>query len=303
MESDADRYTVVVRLKPASTARSRLRLRFAVSVAVGGLGLAALWRPLGAAWVLAALPVGGYLTAYAAVNLAANRPSEDGAAEATGPQAAVDADIVGRLGPANVITLFRGWLVVVLAGALVADPPAPWLPVWLFAGAAGLDAVDGAVARRTRETVLGGRLDAATDALAVLVGAAVAVVLGALPAWYLLAGGVWYAYRRRCGGGGGPGSRCTSSPRVSSGPLSAPRSSWSSGSRSCRQPETRGGISRSRRSRSRRCSRALFGIGRPRRGGSVGWTRRPRRGARRSELKSESADELGTRTDRNGGEF
>ena len=195
----------MVSSKPVSTARSRLRLRFAASVAAGGLGLAALWRPLGAAWVLAALPVGGYLAAYAAVNLAANRPSEGAAAEAAEPQAAVDADVFGRLGPANVVTLFRGWLVAVLAGALVADPPAPWLPVWLFAGAAGLDAVDGAVARRTRETVLGGRLDAATDALAVLVGAAVAVALGGLPGWYLLAGGVWYAYaaalwrRRRAG--------------------------------------------------------------------------------------------------------
>jgi len=78
-------------------------------------------------------------------------------------------------------------------------------PRGLFVAAALLDAVDGAVARRTRETVLGARLDSATDALAVLVGSAVAVAVGALPAWYLVAGGVWYAYtgslwvRRRSG--------------------------------------------------------------------------------------------------------
>jgi len=190
----------VVSSESIPTVRSRLRLRFAGAVVVGGLGLAALWGPLGAAWVLAALPVGGYLAAYAAVNLAANRPSDG---EAAG---SADADVLSRLGPANWITLFRGWLVAVLAGALVADPPAAWGPALLFAGAAGLDAVDGAVARRTRETVLGGRLDAATDALAVLVGAAVAAALGGLPVWYLLAGGVWYAYaaalwrRRRAGG-------------------------------------------------------------------------------------------------------
>ena len=171
---------------------SRLRLRFAGGVALGALGLAALWRPLGTAWVLAATLPGAYLAAYAWTNLGANH-SPDGA------------DPSSRLGPANAITLFRGWLAAVLAGAAVAPPPDPRIPVALFVGAVGLDAVDGAVARRTRETVLGARLDGATDALAVLVGAAVAVALGALPAWYLLAGGVWYAYagslwrRRRAG--------------------------------------------------------------------------------------------------------
>ncbi|MDB2245514.1 CDP-alcohol phosphatidyltransferase family protein [Halorubrum ezzemoulense] len=172
--------------------RSRLRLRFAGAVTLGALGLAALWRTFGTAWVLAAAGPGAYLAAYAWTHLGANhRPGVDG------PRP--------RLGPANVITLFRGWLASVLAGALAAAPPHPWIPAALFAGAVSLDAVDGAVARRTRETILGARLDGATDALAVLVGAAVAVALGALPAWYLLAGGVWYAYagslwwRRRTG--------------------------------------------------------------------------------------------------------
>jgi CDP-diacylglycerol--glycerol-3-phosphate 3-phosphatidyltransferase len=160
---------------------ARLRRRFAAAVTLGALGLAALWRPLGTAWVLAAVAPGAYLAAYARTNLAANRAPDGGTPDP-------------RLGPANAITLFRGWLAVVLAGAAVASPPSPWLPAALFVGAVGLDAVDGAVARRTRETVLGAKLDGATDALAVLVGAAVAVSLGSLPAWYLLAGGVWYAY-------------------------------------------------------------------------------------------------------------
>ena len=181
--------------------RSRLRLRFAGAVTLGALGLAALWRTFGTAWVLAAAGPGAYLAAYAWTHLGANhRPGVDG------PRP--------RLGPANAITLFRGWLAVVLGGAAVASPPDPRVPVVLFGGAVGLDAVDGAVARRTRETVLGARLDGATDALAVLVGAAVAVALGALPAWYLLAGGVWYAYagslwwRRRTGA---PSSRARAS--------------------------------------------------------------------------------------------
>ncbi|ELZ46301.1 CDP-diacylglycerol--glycerol-3-phosphate 3-phosphatidyltransferase [Halorubrum coriense DSM 10284] len=176
----------------AASPRSRLRLRLVGVAALGALGLAALWRTFGTAWVLAAAAPGACLAGYAWINLPANHRPGDGA-----PQP--------RLGPANAITLFRGWLASVLAGALAAAPPHPWVPVALFAGAVGLDAVDGAVARRTRETVLGARLDGATDALAVLVGAAVAVALGALPAWYLLAGGVWYAYagslwrRRRTG--------------------------------------------------------------------------------------------------------
>ena len=177
---------------PVASPRSRLRIRFAGAATLGALGLAALWRTFGTAWVLAAAAPGAYQAAYAWTNLSANRRPGDDRPEP-------------RLGPANAITLFRGWLASVLAGALAAAPPHPWVPIALFAGAVGLDAVDGAVARRTRETVLGARLDGATDALAVLVGATVAVALGALPAWYLLAGGVWYAYagslwrRRRAG--------------------------------------------------------------------------------------------------------
>ncbi|MEZ3167341.1 CDP-alcohol phosphatidyltransferase family protein [Halorubrum ejinorense] len=182
----------MTRSEDSARVPSRLRLRFVAGVALGVLGLAALWRPFGTEWVLAAVPPGTYLTAYAWTNLPANHPPGGG-------------DPGSRLGPANAVTLFRGSLAAVLAGALVAPPPNPWVPLGLFAGAVGLDAVDGAVARRTRETVFGARLDGATDALAVLVGAAVAVAVGALPAWYLVAGGVWYAYagslwrRRRSG--------------------------------------------------------------------------------------------------------
>lgn len=99
-----------------------------------------------------------------------------------------------RLGVANAVTLFRGWLLALLAGAAVVSAPPMGLVTSLFVLAVSLDAVDGAIARRTHETTLGARLDAAMDALAVLVGSVVAVSVGALPWWYLAAGGVWYAY-------------------------------------------------------------------------------------------------------------
>lgn len=164
----------------SATDRTQVRVRFLAAVAVGALGVAALWSLLGNGWLLGATPVGLYLAAYAGVHLSANRSPSD-------------SEVHPTLGPANAVTLFRGWLVAVLAGTLLSSPD-PWLPVGLFAAAALLDAVDGAVARRTRETVLGARLDGATDALAVLVGSAVAVGAGAIPAWYLAAGAVWYAY-------------------------------------------------------------------------------------------------------------
>ncbi|AZQ14426.1 CDP-alcohol phosphatidyltransferase family protein [Halorubrum sp. PV6] len=166
---------------PDRADHSRLRRRFLGAVAAGALGLVAL-RPLfGGRWLLGAAPVGLYLAVYAGSNLTANRAP--GAARAR-----------STLGAANAITLFRGWLLAVLAGAPLGSAPNRWVPVALFCVAVSLDAVDGAVARRTRETVLGARLDAAVDALAVLVGGVVAVGGGALPAWYLVAGGVWYAY-------------------------------------------------------------------------------------------------------------
>ena len=165
----------------SAAARTRVRTRFLAGAALGALGLVALQRPLGGDWLLGAAPIGLFVAAYAGTHLSANRSS-------------AGSDLHPTLGPANAITLFRGWLVAVLGGTLVSAPSRPWLRAGLFVAAVLLDAVDGAVARRTRETVLGARLDSATDALAVLVGAAVAVAGGSLPAWYLVAGGVWYAY-------------------------------------------------------------------------------------------------------------
>lgn len=104
------------------------------------------------------------------------------------------------LTPADRVTLVRAGLLVlvallVLLRPAVGDPAATgW--AWLVVAVAGpmllLDAVDGAVARRTVVTARGARFDMETDAAAVLVLAlAAAPVVGA---WVVLAGLLRYGY-------------------------------------------------------------------------------------------------------------
>jgi len=169
-----------------------LRLRYRV-FSIAGLGLLALSvvvSPVSDRW-LAAVTVWVAVVGYTRYRLGQNHVSGADAPEE-------------RLGVANAVTLVRGWLVALFAGVITTVSPG--VSAAVLACAVLLDAVDGAVARRTRETVLGARLDGATDALALLVGATAAAVVGVLPAWYALAGAVWYGYsaalwaRRRAGG-------------------------------------------------------------------------------------------------------
>lgn len=101
------------------------------------------------------------------------------------------------LTPADRVTLTRAGLLVVVAGLVLARPllgPGAW--GWAVLGLAvpmlALDAVDGAVARRTVVTARGARFDMETDAAAVAVlSVAAAPVVGA---WVLLAGAMRYAF-------------------------------------------------------------------------------------------------------------
>lgn len=108
--------------------------------------------------------------------------------------AMVRVDGNGSVGIANTVTLFRGLLIAVVAGFIVASPGWMWLPATVFSVAALLDGIDGAIARRTRTSKLGAQLDHFVDALAILVGGGAAVALAGLPAWYLTAGVLWFAY-------------------------------------------------------------------------------------------------------------
>ena len=113
-----------------------------------------------------------------------------------------------RLTLASWVTIGRGTALALLAGFVVAGPPMAslaWAPGILYALAAGLDAVDGTLARaRGAVTELGARLDGEVDSLTVLVGATAAVSYGAAPvfflavglAGYLFAFGKWWRRRR-----------------------------------------------------------------------------------------------------------
>jgi len=87
---------------------------------------------------------------------------------------------------------------VVLGGFVVAGEPSGvsvWLPAALFAIATALDAVDGYVARRLDATsTFGAAFDIEVDGLAVLVGAIVAVGLGAVPMAFVAIGLYRYAF-------------------------------------------------------------------------------------------------------------
>src|ERR1700677_3665549 len=100
-----------------------------------------------------------------------------------------------RLTPADWVTLTRATLATAVA-ALVADSFAHPVPVRvlvsLAAGALGLDAVGGWVARRTAIGGLGARFDAEVDAFLILVLSV--YVARSVGAWVLLIGAARYAF-------------------------------------------------------------------------------------------------------------
>jgi phosphatidylglycerophosphate synthase len=100
-------------------------------------------------------------------------------------------------GAANSVTLVRAVLVLLLLAALGAAPSreAGWLLVALAVAAAALDGVDGAFARsRGESSEFGARFDMETDALLILVLAALAWQHGKAGAWILLAGLLRYLF-------------------------------------------------------------------------------------------------------------
>jgi phosphatidylglycerophosphate synthase len=103
----------------------------------------------------------------------------------------------GRFGAANSVTLVRAALAVLLV-ALLGAAPAPalgWVLVALGTVGVALDGVDGALARgRNEASEFGARFDMETDALLILVLAALVWQHGKAGMWVLAAGLLRYVF-------------------------------------------------------------------------------------------------------------
>jgi CDP-diacylglycerol--glycerol-3-phosphate 3-phosphatidyltransferase len=151
---------------------------FVSTTSVVGVGLARAFDADAAGlWLLGTGVVVGYQLWFLRRSLGGNHAPEDD-------------DPSASLGPANAVTLVRGWLYAGVAGFVLFAPPETsvwrWAPAAWYGVGALLDRVDGALARTVgRRTVLGARLDLAFDTVGFLVAPLVGVLWDHLPIWYL----------------------------------------------------------------------------------------------------------------------
>ena len=109
--------------------------------------------------------------------------------------------VYDNFGAANSITIFRGFLLCLLAGFLFLprhpkDSFFAWLPAILYTVAIIADFFDGFVARKTgRSTELGFVLEGVFDSLGVLLAIALIVRLGKVPFWFAVSGGLSYLFQ------------------------------------------------------------------------------------------------------------
>ncbi len=103
-----------------------------------------------------------------------------------------------NLGLANYITLFRGFLIALLAGFTLYKPlerACIWIPAGIYTVVLVADYLDGFIARRTNHTSeLGTVLENEFDSLGVLVASVLLVRYEILPTWYLLVGLARYLF-------------------------------------------------------------------------------------------------------------
>ncbi|RUR46287.1 CDP-alcohol phosphatidyltransferase family protein [Vreelandella populi] len=103
----------------------------------------------------------------------------------------------GTLGWANRVTLFRGVLIALVAGALANDAFIDAIWLWLIVATIALllDGVDGWIARRTQSfTPFGARFDMELDALLILLLCIGLIQEEALGLWVLLIGVMRYLF-------------------------------------------------------------------------------------------------------------
>ena len=107
-------------------------------------------------------------------------------------------EILPDFGLGNLLTIWRGMLLVLLSGFLFSPRPQGWLaflPGLLYAIAAVADLFDGYLARiSNHETQLGEELDLGLDGFGILVASLLLVQYGQVPYWYLLVGLARYLF-------------------------------------------------------------------------------------------------------------
>ncbi|MCL9812149.1 CDP-alcohol phosphatidyltransferase family protein [Natranaeroarchaeum aerophilus] len=155
----------------------------AVLTLIGGSGIALAWESGPTHPYLL-----GAITGFAAVSATTWRTFQLARTE-VGPE---------RITIATWVTVARGGALALLVGFLVVPQPdgvIAWMPGVLFALAAAVDAIDGAVARWLDcESKRGERLDVEVDALTIIVGAVLAVQYGVAPVIFIAVGVARYAF-------------------------------------------------------------------------------------------------------------
>jgi CDP-diacylglycerol--glycerol-3-phosphate 3-phosphatidyltransferase len=141
------------------------------------------WR-----WVSPALIINAYILVVLKNGLSANHRTGD-------------SRLLPDLGIGNWITVFRVFLIAMLAGFLFLPCSdlidtfswLAWLPGSIYLTAAILDYFDGFAARLTHhQTRLGEALDTKADALGLLIGILVAIKIGQLPLYYISVGSAYF---------------------------------------------------------------------------------------------------------------
>jgi CDP-diacylglycerol--glycerol-3-phosphate 3-phosphatidyltransferase len=110
-----------------------------------------------------------------------------------------EAELLPKLGLGNILSIARGFILVVFCGFLFSPWPntgrTAWLPGLLYTLAALPDYLDGAAARLTNHvTRLGEALDISIDSLGVLGVSVLSVQYGQVPWWYLPVGLARYLF-------------------------------------------------------------------------------------------------------------
>ncbi len=187
--SDLSRLAPTNEDPPARQAVQRLK-REMIAIVLGQIvaATAMLWilarfwpRPLLALWALVTTGALLHIWSLTWRQLPSHRP-------------AANKPLLDTLGPGNILSLVRAWLLAAVAGFILTPwPPATW--AWLPAAFFTLAVILGYAARKSgTHSALGEFLDMELDGLGMLIGVSVAIHLGTLPVWFIVVGLARYVF-------------------------------------------------------------------------------------------------------------